>query len=122
MCFLRHLDFRNLSLAEIKFWAKMEEMVSDISVKTSIFQPCSFINSLNYSGTFKEERRGLSLTAGVNQQLTGWRGKEQVPRETSGRKREAILCSLSVSWAPATYNSSFLNILCHSFHSIEIDI
>lgn len=90
MCFLRHLDFHNLDLAEIKFWEKMEEMVSDISVKTSIFQPCSFINSLNYSGTFKEERKGLSLTADVNHQLMGWREKEQGPRETSERKREKL--------------------------------
>lgn len=73
-----------------KVLGKMEEMVSDISVETSVFQPHSFINSLNYSGTFKEERRDLSLTADVNWQLMGWKGKEQGPRETSGRRREKL--------------------------------
>lgn len=75
----------------------MEEMVSDVSVKTSIFQPCSFINSLIYSGAFKEERRGLSLTADANRQFMGWRGKEQGPGETSGRKRKRVpLCIFCV--------------------------
>lgn len=56
----------DLNWAETKFCTKMEEMVSDVSVKTSIFQPCSFINSLIYPGTFKEERKGLSLSADAN--------------------------------------------------------
>lgn len=87
--------FYNINWAETKFWAKMEEMVSDVSVKTSIFQPCSFTNSLIYSGTFKEERRGLSLCADVNQQFMGWGARARSCRNLW--KEEFVLRALSLS-------------------------
>lgn len=99
----------------------MEEMVSNVSVKTSIFQPCSFMNSFIYSDAFQKERRGLFLSADANWQFSGWRGKEQGPGETSGRKgKRLVLCALSVSWAPVTHDSLSLN--CVLFHSVKTDI
>lgn len=74
----------------------MKEMFSDVSVKTSIFQPCSFISSLIYSGTFEEDRKVLPLSTDANQQFTGWRGKEQCSGEIAGREREAAPGVLSV--------------------------
>lgn len=68
----------------------MEEMVSDVSVQTGVFQPCSFVNSLICPGTFKEERKDFSLSVDANWQFTGWRGKVQGPRETLGRREEVL--------------------------------
>lgn len=65
-------------------------MVSDVSVKTSIFQPCSFIKSLIYPGTFKEERESLSLSVDANWQFMGRRGRDQGPGETSGRREGGL--------------------------------
>lgn len=50
--------FHDLNWAETKFWAKMEEMDSDVSVKTSIFQPCSFIKLFNllWHSQWRKER------------------------------------------------------------------
>lgn len=66
------------------------------------FQACSFINSVIYPGTFMREKEGCPLSADVNWQFTGWRGKRPGPGETSRRGR-LVLCVLSVSWVPATW-------------------
>lgn len=94
--------FCDLNWAETQFWAKMKEMVSDVSVKAGIFQPCSFINSLIYCGVFKEEREGLSSSPGANQQFTGWRRKEQDPRKTAGRQWERLILWIFCVLGPAT--------------------
>lgn len=90
--------FHDLNWAETKFWAKMEEMVSDVSVKTSIFQLCSFMNSLIYSGTFREERKGLSHLLMQTGNFWGGEGKTKVlEKRWEGREREACpLCTLCV--------------------------
>lgn len=95
--------FHNINWAETKFWAKREEMVSDVSVKTSIFLPCSFTNSLIYSGTFREERRGLSLSADVNQQFMGWRERARSWRNLWKEESELVLCTFTVLGSNHTY-------------------
>lgn len=66
----------------------MEEMVSDVSVKTSIFQPCSFMNSLIYSGTFRKERKGLSHLLRQTDNFGGGEGKAKVlEKPLEGRER-----------------------------------
>lgn len=88
--------FHDLKWAETKFWAKMEEMVSDVSVKTSIFQPCSFMNSLIYSGTFREERKGLSLLLMQTGNFWGGEGKTKVLQKPLEGREILVFCVLSV--------------------------
>lgn len=79
---------------ETTFWAKMRQVVSDVSVKTSIFQPCSFISSLITVVHSRSKGKVCPYQLRQTSNLQGGEGKSKFPEETAGRVRGVcLLCT-----------------------------